>query len=430
MSVEKEEQWLFDFTPDERVHADPGPEKEKDLFAYETEDDALSALISSSAADHRDAGKMAGEDEEEGRDRNSAEEWKEEELEAELEEAALEQEQQSSAYSGLQQGSAFSSSCESELLSSGCISCEDESSGSDSALSSSLSQVAAGEGGPFQAERGAALESPDSEEAVIQEESLPVASGSPKRKGEIFTPSFLRQAALGFLASLKPSAAALKVSLGTGCTADAAAFWLMPKQRICIEIEHTSVVLVCPDPSRFRADSRRREDLRRTQHALLEEKAVLEAEIREKEPYLRNDSLFEEEYEWDYSASTNRVYRKLLKRMEKLQFTLSHESRFDRMIAEGLANGYYLILPEDRAMEDEGEYPPGWGVVLACRDYTVRPVRDAAVYESHPESRLNLALKIAQAAAADTLFSRGVSLSPDGTAQFHVPPKRRRPLRS
>ncbi len=424
MPGEKEEQWLFDFTPDERVHADSEPEKEKDLFDYETEDDALSALISPSASDEKT-------EEEVDQDRHSAEEWKEEELEAELEEAALEQEQQSSTYAE-QDASSFSSSssCECETLSSGSVSCTGVSGGSDSPLSSSFSQVASEDGGgPFQ-DGQETWNSSDSDEAMTQQEPSSVGSCLPKRKGEIFTPSFLRQAALGFLASLKPSAAALKVSLGTGCTADAAAFWLLPKQRLCSGIERTAVALVCSDSARFHGDARRREELRRALQSLQEEKLVLEAEIREKEPCLRNDSLFEEESEWDYSASANRRYRNLLKKMEKTHFSLLHESRFDRMIAEGLANAYYLIVPEDRAMEDEGEYPPGWGVVLACADFSIRQLREATVFESLPENRLNLALKTAQAASSDTLFSRGVSLSPEGIPQFHVPPKRRRPLRS
>ena len=419
MPGEKEEQWLFDFTPDERVHADSEPEKEKDLFDYETEDDALSALISPFAFDEKT------DEEVEDQDRHSAEEWKEEELEAELEEAALEQEQISAGFPA--SGDSSSSLSFSTSLSSSVSAAASSSSGEDSSSFTAGGETSIPDGA--QPSSASAAEFQELSSGVV--ESSATGRGPARHDvGDRFTPSFLRQAALGFLASLKPSAAALKVSVAPGCTADAAAFWLLPKQRLCSGIERTAVALVCSDPARFHGDARRREELRRSLQSLQEEKLVLEAEIREKEPHLRNDSLFEEESEWDYSASANRRYRNLLKKMEKTRFSLLHESRFDRMIAEGLANAYYLIVPEDRVMEDEGEYPPGWGVVLACSDFSIRQLREATVFESLPENRLNLALKTAQAALSDTLFSRGVSLSPEGIPQFHVPPKRRRPLRS
>lgn len=247
-------------------------------------------------------------------------------------------------------------------------------------------------------------------------------------KRNSFTPASMRQAVLGWLAMQNPSGLALKVATTMPhYTADAAAFWLTPKLRNSAEIERTAIVEICLDEKKCQEDYSKRKALQKKLADLLERKTVLEEKIRESEPGLMNNSLFEETREWDYASSKNQTYQRLLKRIGKTEFDLSHVNRFARITAEELADEYYLAAPENLIREDQ--IPHGWGLIYISETLQATVVRNAKKYECPRENRENLALKAAASGMYETLFTHGISISKQGGTLFHTPPKKRRPLK-
>ena len=198
----------------------------------------------------------------------------------------------------------------------------------------------------------------------------------------IFTPVMnsvtLRRAALGFLGTLQPSGAAMKVPLLLGRQkADAAAFWLPHGGRTDLYPVRTALAMTVLSRSSFKVK------MNEEKHATLQEELAacrklreeLEAEIRENEPSVRVSNLFGEEEKWDYSLSSNRAYHRCIRRMEKLERELSADSIYARMIQEQLADAYYLVAPEGVIHADE--VPEGWALVWIHKDFTPEIILDA-----------------------------------------------------
>ena len=236
----------------------------------------------------------------------------------------------------------------------------------------------------------------------------------------------LRRGALGFLAGLKPSGVAMRVPtlLGNRYKADAAAFWLPTGCRTGLQPERTSLALCVLKHSEFAGNSSNREDIQKEWNLAVEKKEELEAVIRQKEPFTKIVSLFEEEEKWDYSLSKNRSYHACLRKIAKLFKALATDTIYGRMILEELADKYYLVSPEGVIQPEE--VPEGWGLVWIRKDLTAQVLCAAPEHQSNNVNRTNLALRIAASGLSEQLFANGIDVSDESTV-FRPVPKRRRP---
>lgn len=264
-------------------------------------------------------------------------------------------------------------------------------------------------------------------ETLIEAEAIEAPANNVKKR-KSFGMASMRQAALGWLAEQMPSGLALKVPTALSHhNADAVAFWLTPRLRSHAEIERVMIVQICLERGSCFINEEKRASLIHKLSELKEKKVFMEAHIRIDEPYLKNDSLFEEDREWNYEASSNKGYQRLLKRIEKLDAELKHNTVFDRIATAKLADEYYLVTPEN--LISENDLPTDWGLIFISPELKSTLIRKANPCECSTDNRINLALKTAASSMRETLFAHGVSISDDGNAIFHTPPKKRRPLK-
>ena len=158
----------------------------------------------------------------------------------------------------------------------------------------------------------------------------------------------------------------------------------------------------------------------------------MEADIRRDEPELKIVSdLFDDEHNsaFDYRASRLYPYLKLLDKIEKNRHALYRGSRLESIRRAGVADWLYLAVPEN--MIAPHELAPGWGLWYVTGDFKCIEVLPAIRQEEvSPAGRNNLALNIARAAMEQVLFANGVVVTQDNDVKLHIPPKRRRKLRS
>ncbi len=232
------------------------------------------------------------------------------------------------------------------------------------------------------------------------------------------------QMSVGFLASLNPDALAVSVPVRRfKYQVTAAAFWRSERVR-CRDIARTAVVVFFEHFENCFCDCADREALLARLHQLRTEKEQLEADIRKNEPELAStDDLFSELRSWDYAATSNPAYRRLLRKYERLQHALHQGSRLERIRHAGVADLCYLTVPEGLVAPDE--IAAGWGLVYLKEDRSFELVREP---ETQPavdaESRRFLAANIAIAATEAALFQSGVQKR-GKTVSFRRPPKRR-----
>lgn len=257
---------------------------------------------------------------------------------------------------------------------------------------------------------------------------FPVQEMEKKRKSStpVMNIQLLRRVALGFLARLKPSAAAMRVPtlLGGRYKADAAAFWLPAGCRTELQPERTALVLCVLDHDDFVREPENRKNVLDEWNQAVDKKEKLEAVIRQKEPYTKIVSLFAEEEKWDYSLSKNRTYHACLRKISKLFKQLATDSIYSRMIFEDLADEYYLLSPAGVIQQDE--VPEGWGLVWAEKDLSTEIVCPAEPHQCPAGNRINLALRIAGAGLEEQLFANGIDVCNDNPPVYRPLPKRRK----
>jgi hypothetical protein len=147
-----------------------------------------------------------------------------------------------------------------------------------------------------------------------------------------------------------------------------------------------------------------------------------------KEPHLKDANfLFPEIERWDYMASSDKEYRKTLKRIETLERAVNNGSRFERIRQAKVANELYLAVPEG-AIKPE-ELADGWGLLYVSPTLEATVVREAEAWDCPEENMMHLAQNVAASALRDVLFSHGVHLAADGSISIIKPPRRRRPLK-
>ena len=254
---------------------------------------------------------------------------------------------------------------------------------------------------------------PDPEPAGSEADAEPDISGDFRT----LTPKQLKRGAMAFLASLQPSGLAMDVAAGGRCRADAAAFWLQKGAVVrsaLVEIQ-----------TGFDESIDGKNELFDSLKLARMEREILEQEIRQTEPDLRDRSqLFTEFSDWNYEVSKNPSYRECLQKIRKIEHTLYHGTRLERLIRTRAASELYLIVPENAVAPD---YPlNGCGLVYIRKDLSFELIRRPEPQENvSAESQMRLTLNIAASNMADVLFANGIYANGSGIPKCGPLPRRR-----
>ncbi len=233
----------------------------------------------------------------------------------------------------------------------------------------------------------------------------------------------MRRMALGFLASLKPSALADSVPVRFRKYKTAAAFWAADTGKVR-QVSRTAVVEVYRRRDICFPDCAGIDTLLERMRTLREEKTRIEAQIRLEEPELADPGdLFSDMRTWHYERSANPDYRRVTRELARIQNAVYHGSRTERIRNAKAADLLYLAVPAGVLSPDE--CPAGWGLLIMKHDGTIECAVQPELQECKPECRNHLALNIAQAAAENVLFANGISAS-GGKVRLTRLPKRRR----
>ncbi len=245
----------------------------------------------------------------------------------------------------------------------------------------------------------------------------------PATRAAELTRQEFRQLAMGFLWSLGMEAAAPQVPVcRKKYQVTAAGFRRREDRR---EVECTVIVMFYDHFDRCFAECADRDAQLAELHALRAEREQLEAEIRATEPHLAStDDLFAEFRTWDYAGSTNAAYRRLRRRMEKLQHALHQGGQLERIRRTGVADYCYLAVPAGLVAADE--IAAGWGLVYLGPDRTFHLVREAELQpEVTAKGRFRLVQNIAIAAGESVRFASGVDCGSGGRISYRRLPRRR-----
>lgn len=236
----------------------------------------------------------------------------------------------------------------------------------------------------------------------------------------------LQQLALGFLASQKPDAAAVQVPARfRKYQVTCAGFW-RGTGREQGNIAKTAVVVLYEKFERCFNDCANRDKLLETLRELRSERERLEAEIRETEPELASqDDLFSDYRTWDYASSTNTDYRKLRRKISKVQDALHQGSRLNRIHATGVADYCYLAVPAGLVQPDE--IALGWGLIYLGPERKFELIKEADPQEATPQGRQLLAQNIAIAAGNAVCFTSGIEVH-GKKVSYRKPPRKRKRL--
>jgi hypothetical protein len=239
-------------------------------------------------------------------------------------------------------------------------------------------------------------------------------------------PLELRRAVLGWLLALAPTAIGVMVPTRIAkCQADVAAFWAEPDRRRILQPVKTLAVEIRRDREQCWPDCARKDELLPQLKELKQEKARLEALIREREPHLQDtDSLFDEFENWRYAETSNPDYAQCLKRIDGVEHTLYRGSRFEQIRSAKVADLLYLAVPAGTVHADE--LADGWGLLEISPRREVCEVRTAEFWDCPRDRRLHLAQHIAASCRNSLLFAHGIRQDKDGAAVFTPVPHRRR----
>ncbi len=233
----------------------------------------------------------------------------------------------------------------------------------------------------------------------------------------------LRRAALGFLAGMKPDGIGELFASGIPRTKVDAGAYYTGTGRKSVSVERTILALTCMDREKCWIDASEKATLLTALAEAKARKAELEEMLKVKEPELKDDSLFPETQTWDFARTKNRKYHACLRRIGKIEYSIYHGSKFERMRFEQTANEYYLIVPEKLIAADE--LPEEWGLVYIAADMSATVIREAQKHDCPPENRVSFALRAAASVTNNALFARGI-LNGGNKVQFAPVPKRRR----
>lgn len=256
---------------------------------------------------------------------------------------------------------------------------------------------------------------------------IPEPEQEPEQRFELppLTRHDLQRAALAWLASLNPTAAAMRVPTRLAkFRAGAAAFWSSPGKQRLLQPDLTVVVEgrlsrnecwpECSDTDIILPSYRECQAARRD----------MERSIRENEPsLLDSDVLFPEIEYWNYEDTKNPDYKPCLEKLAEFESALYRGSRFERIRQGEVANELYLAVPE--GLIDPDELAEGWGLLYVYPDLHVELIRKATHYDCPKEHMLHLSQNIAASSLRDVLFAHGIYQEADGNISYRRPPKLR-----
>ena len=253
----------------------------------------------------------------------------------------------------------------------------------------------------------------------------PVSEDIPEPEPQLLTRHDLQRAALAWLASLNPTAAAMRVPTRLAkFRAGAAAFWSSPGRHRLLQPDLTVVVEgrlsrnecwpECSDSEVILPSYREYQASRRS----------LEESIRKNEPFLLDsDVLFPEIEYWNYEDTENPDYKPCLAKLAEFESALYRGSRFERIRQGAVANELYLAVPD--GLIDPDELAEGWGLLYVYPDLHVEVIRKADHYDCPQEHMLHLSQNIAASSLRDVLFAHGIYQEADGKISYRRPPKLR-----
>ncbi len=129
--------------------------------------------------------------------------------------------------------------------------------------------------------------------------------------------------------------------------------------------EPRTVIIECKAArSDFLKDSRDAERLLARREALDDRRREIESEIiKHREPHLRQSGefLFEDLESWDFSSSSSRAYRRVMRDLRQIDRAIHGETKFWLARQYRLADRLYLMAPA--GMIKPRERPAGWGVI-------------------------------------------------------------------
>lgn len=255
------------------------------------------------------------------------------------------------------------------------------------------------------------------ETAVVGSEKKPRSNGDPELP--------LYQAVLAHLVKNGATAAALHVPCRLRkFKAPVAAYYSQYKGRLN-KLSAAVVVDVYSKREQCLPECAGSDAVARELVELKQQRSTMEAQIRIDEPHLRaEDELFDEFRSFNYSASSNKKYHKLCRRIRSLEQSLYKGTRMELLARAAVADYLIIAVPENLIAPDE--MPDNWGVWYILPDGSVREVKAPEKQECSDESRLHLMQNIGHAALNSVLFANGIKMRSDGTARFTRLPRARR----
>lgn len=140
----------------------------------------------------------------------------------------------------------------------------------------------------------------------------------------------------------------------------------------------------------FLRDSRKRDQLLAERDDLLNWKKHLEeTRIKPHEPELRetDTALFPELEAWDFNASRLDAYRRLMRRLRRVEAQLYGETKFSLIARYRLADHLFLAAPT--GLLQPRELPAGWGLLECSREFL-------RSWKGHPRELPDDAIRIAK----------------------------------
>ncbi len=237
----------------------------------------------------------------------------------------------------------------------------------------------------------------------------------------------MRRAVAAFLAEQGPAGLAMHVPARISkYRADVAAFWTEYSGRgrnQLARVIRTVAVDIFTSRDDCMPECAEAAELARELRSLRLLRFEMERQIREKEPWLAVDGeLFPEFRTFDYSASGNEEYRKLMRKHSRLQHALFKGSRLEHVRSAGVADYLYIAVPAGEVQPED--IADGWGLLHILPDGRVKVARVASRQQCTVESRLHLALNIASRSMDSVLFREGIELE-KGKSKLLRPPKKR-----
>ena len=227
----------------------------------------------------------------------------------------------------------------------------------------------------------------------------------------------LRRAVLRWLRQAEPPPTGMAADVVTRISryrADVAAFWSRSRRnphasgpRKLLIPAKTVIVQCHVEREECWPDCARAMELLPELKALRNRLREIEARIREREPYLRDDaSLFEDFADWRYDETKDREWHRVRRQIEKCEHALYHGTKFERIRSASLADALYVAVPAGVIRPEE--LADGWGLLWIDDKLRVEEISPPVFRDCLPEYRMHLVQNIAAAAMDAVLKINGI----------------------